>query len=84
MKILILTLGLLLTINVYASGIYGNLYDGSDLLTSQGQFEQKQEKETPSIDDEEKQRSRHQSEQQQSEQQQSVGPDEEELKKLYR
>jgi hypothetical protein len=79
MKILILALGLLLTINVYAGGIYGNLYDGSDLLTSQGQFEQKKEKETPSIDDEEKQRSKHQ-----SKQLQSVGPDEEELKKLQR
>jgi membrane protein involved in colicin uptake len=79
MKILILALGLLLTINVYASGIYGNLYDSSDLLTPQGQFEQKRKEETPSIDEEKKRRSKHQ-----SEQLQSVGPDEEELKKLRR
>jgi hypothetical protein len=77
----ILAFGLLIINNVYASGLYGNLYDSSDLLTTEGQFKQER-KEKSSINDEaKKRRSNHQSKQQQ---QQQVGPDEEELKKLHR
>jgi hypothetical protein len=36
----ILAFGLLIINNVYASGLYGNLYDSSDLLTTEGQFKQ--------------------------------------------
>lgn len=80
MKVLyILAFGLLITNNVYANGLFGNLYNNSDLLTTKGQFEQEQ-KEKTSINDEEKERGSDQ----QSKQQQHVGPDEEELNKLHR
>ena len=36
----ILAFGLLIINNVYASELYGNLYDSSDLLTTEGQFKQ--------------------------------------------
>ena len=75
----VLLFGLLIMNNVCASGLYGNLYDSSDLLTTEGQFKQER-KEKSSINDEaKKQRSNHQ-----SKQRQQVGPDEEELKKLRR
>ncbi len=75
----ILAFGLLIINNAYASGLYGHLYDGSDLLTTEGQFKQER-KEKSSINDEaKKRRSNHQ-----SKQQQQVGPDEEELNKLHR
>ena len=75
----ILAFGLLIINNVYASGLYGNLYNSSDLLTTEGQFKQERKEETSINDEDKKRRSNHQ-----SKQQQQVGPDEEELKKLHR
>jgi len=75
----ILAFGLLIINNVYASGLYGNLYDSSDLLTTEGQFKQER-KEKSSINDEaKKRRSNHQ-----SKQQQKIEPYDENLKKLHR
>lgn len=45
MKILnILVFSMLITTNVYASGVYGTLYDSSDLVTPKGQFVEDQNK----------------------------------------
>jgi len=75
----ILVLGVLIINNVYASGLYGNLYNSSDLLTTKGQFEQERKEKISINDEDKKRRSNHQ-----SMQQQHVGPDEEELNKLHR
>ena len=80
MKTLFLLLfGLLIINNVYASGLYGNLYDSSDLLTTEGQFKQERKEKTSINDEEKKRRSKHQ-----SKQQQQVGPSDEELINLRR
>jgi len=78
-SLFILSFGLLILNNIYASGLYGNLYNSSDLLTTKGQFEQERKEKTSINDEEKKRRTNHQ-----SKQQQHVGPDEEELKKLQR
>lgn len=45
MKILnILVFGILITTNVHAGGVYGTLYDSSDLVTPKGQFVEDQNK----------------------------------------
>jgi len=45
MKILnILVFGILITTNAHAGGVYGTLYDSSDLLTPKGEFEEDQNK----------------------------------------
>jgi len=77
--LIILAFGLLITNNVYASGIYGNFYDSSDLLTPKVQFEQERKEDTSRIDEEKEQRFMRQYEQQKREEQ-----DEEEMKKLHR
>ncbi len=74
--LIILAFGLLITNNVYASGIYGNFYDSSDLLTPKVQFEQERKEDTSRIDEEKEQR--------QYEQQKREEQDEEEMKKIYR
>ncbi|MEE8254753.1 MAG: hypothetical protein V3S58_04015 [Nitrosomonadaceae bacterium] len=53
--LIILAFGLLITNNVYASGIYGNFFDSSDLLTPKGQFEQERKEDTSRIDEEKEQ-----------------------------
>ena len=45
MKILnILIFGILITTNVYAGGVYGNLYNKSDLVSDKSDFEIDQER----------------------------------------
>ena len=45
MKILnILVFGILITTNVYAGGVYGTLYNRSDLVSTKGEFEAEQNK----------------------------------------
>jgi hypothetical protein len=45
MKILnILVFGILITTNVHAGGVYGTLYDSSDLVAPKGQFDEDQNK----------------------------------------
>ena len=45
MKILnILVFGILITTNVYAGGVYGTLYNKSDLVSTKGEFEAEQNK----------------------------------------
>ncbi len=75
----ILAFGLLIINNVYASGLYGNLFNSSDLLTPKGQFEQERKEETSRIDEVKEQRFKRQYEQQKRDEK-----DEEELKKLRR
>ncbi len=75
----ILAFGLFIINNVYASGLYGNLYDSSDLLTTEGQFKQERKEKSPINDEAKKQRSNHQ-----SKQQQKIEPYDENLKKLHR
>ncbi len=74
--LIILAFGLLITNNVYASGIYGNFFDSSDLLTPKGQFEQERKEDTSRIDEEKEQR--------QYEQQKREEQDEEEMNKTHR
>jgi len=76
--LIILAFGLLITNNVYASGIYGNFFDSSDLLPPKGQFEQERKEDTSRIDEEKEQRFK------QYEQQKREEQDEEEMKKIYR
>ncbi len=76
--LIILAFGLLITNNVYASGIYGNFYDSSDLLTPKGQFEQERKEDTSKIDEEKEQRFK------QYEQQKREEQDEEEMNKTHR
>ncbi len=76
--LIILAFGLLITNNVYASGIYGNFFDSSDLLTPKGQFEQERKEDTSKIDEEKEQRIK------QYEQQKREEQGEEEMKKLHR
>ncbi len=77
--LIILAFGLLITNNVYAGGLYGNLFNSSDVLTPKGQFERERKEETSRIDEEKEQRFKRQYEQQKREEQ-----DEEEMKKLRR
>ena len=76
--LIILAFGLLITNNVYASGIYGNFYDSSDLLTPKVQFEQERKEDTSKIDEEKEQRFK------QYEQQKREEQDEEEMNKTHR
>jgi len=74
--LIILAFGLLITNNLYASGIYGNFFDSSDLLPPKGQFEQERKEDTSRIDEEKEQR--------QYEQQKREEQDKEEMKKIHR
>jgi len=76
--LIILAFGLLITNNVYASGIYGNFFDSSDLLPPKGQFEQERKEDTSKIDEEKEQRFK------QYEQQKREEQDEEEMNKTHR
>jgi hypothetical protein len=40
----VLVFGILITTNVHAGGVYGTLYDSSDLVTPKGQFVEDQNK----------------------------------------
>jgi len=40
----ILVFGILITTNVYAGGVYGTLYNRSDLVSTKGEFEAEQNK----------------------------------------
>ena len=78
-SLFILAFGLLILNNIYASGLYGNLYNSSDLLTPKGQFEHERKEETSRIDEEKEQRFKRQYEQQKRDEQ-----EDEELRKLQR
>jgi len=40
----IIVFSILITTNVYAGGVYGNLYNKSDLVSTKGEFEAEQNK----------------------------------------
>lgn len=80
MKILnILVFGLLIINNVYASGVYGTLYDSSDLVIPKGQFEEKKNKQISEMEKEKERRA-----EQEEAQRIKNEADDEELRKLRR
>ena len=80
MKILnILVFGILITTNVHAGGVYGTLYDRSDLVTPKGEFEEDQNKKISDAKKEKERRAEQEEEQRKIDQAFN-----EKIKKLHR
>jgi len=64
MKILnVLVFGIFITTNVHASGVYGTLYDSSDLVIPKGQFVEDQNKKISEAKKEKERRAKQKEEQ---------------------